>query len=199
MNLDALASFKDEIVRKFEDASFISTFMAEDMGGVKEVWAKGPAKSPIPYELELAGVTPCKFLAKEPAIKKNAHRYLYDDNARVKKVDIYSARGEPYEVEHYIYEGCRIYALKTNRHGENLWLKAVEYDQDQISRACRVDMDAEFWSFQYEWSERSLQEILTFSSNSVPGVKIYPEYRKNLLVGLYFMRGEERVYIYKVV
>lgn len=197
MLIEDLKRFKDEVSLKLEDRFFVSQFVSGGVDCSKITWSKGPAVSLVPYELEMAGVTPSKILLKEPSVKKNTYKHCYDEG-RLQRVDVYNSKGEVHEVEYFIYDGSRVYSLKVNRHGEKLWLKAIELEQELVVRACRVDFDLEFWSFGYEWNGAQLQEILTFSSNSIPGVKVYPAYGENEeLIALYFLNNEEKVYVYE--
>lgn len=197
MAIDNLKYFRDAISKKFEDHAFISCFTKARAEVTSVAWSKGPSESLIPYELEMSGVTPCKIAAKEPASKKNAHKHYYS-NERLQKIEIHNSKGEVHEVDYFLYDGDLVYSFKQNRHGEQLWLKAVEIDREQPKRACRVDFDSEFWTFGYEWVDTRLQKILTFSSNSLPGVEIYPDYDDGEKPSaLYFFNGEDRVYVYK--
>jgi len=76
-------------------------------------------------------------------------------------------------------------------------LKAVEYLKENVSKACRVGFESDFWTFGYEWAGSFLEKILTYSSNSLPGVVIYPAYKKDEVVELYFIRNNEKFAVYK--
>ncbi|MEB3900377.1 hypothetical protein ODI84_09315 [Pseudomonas putida] len=194
MLIEDLKRFKDEVVKKAEDVSFISTFETGCAEFSQIMWSKGGI-SFIPYELEMSGVKPCRLTVKEPASKKNTNKYYYV-GGQLKKVDIYNAKGEVHEFEYFIYDDGRVYSLKMNRHGEHLWLKVIDIEQGEVRKACRVDFDSEFWTLGYDWNEGRLQEIMTFSSNSLPGVKIYPVFEEGDLVGLFSLCGEDRIYVY---
>ncbi|MCY1430913.1 hypothetical protein D9M71_468710 [compost metagenome] len=197
MTLASLECFKDEALKKMEDASFLSVFERDYVGCARVLWSRGPAISIVPYELEMAGVTPSKMNPKEPSSKKNACKHYYSGDG-IGKVEVYNSRGELHEVECFVYFDGRVCALKKNRHGENLWLKIAEIENGRVTRACRVDLDAEFWSFEYSWCEGVLQKIVTLSSNSLPGVIVFPEYGEGReLEGMYFMRGDVKVYLYQ--
>lgn len=196
MVLSELEDLKNEALEKMRDASLVSNFL-EGGTPIKELWSKGPSISIVPYELEMAGVTPSQLSTKEPSSKKNVYRHLYNNNG-LQKIEIYNAKGQVHEAEMYSYVGTRIYSLKTNRHAENIWIKIAELDQGNVMRACRVDFDSEFWTFGYQWRDGVLQEILSFSSNSVPGIRIYPEYSEgNGLAGMYFVKDDTKIYVYR--
>lgn len=195
MLIEDLKRFKDEVVKKAEGFSFISAFETGCAEFSRVMWSKGVGISFIPYELELSGVKPCKLTVKEPASKKSISKYYYMGE-RLKKVDIYNAKGEVHGFEYFIYDEGRVYSLKMNRHGERLWLKVIDIEQGEVRKACRVDFDSEFWTLGYDWNKGRLQEILTFSSNSLPGIKIYPVFEAGDLVGLFSLCGEERIYVY---
>lgn len=195
MLIEDLKRFKDEVVKKAEYASFV---LASDTNCAKASsvkWSKGGGISFIPYELEMSGIKPSRLSAKEPVSKKNINKYYYVEG-QLNKVDVYNAKGEIHGFEYFFYDDRRAYSLKMNRHGERLWLKVIDIEQGEVRKACRIDFDSEFWTLGYEWSEGRLQEILTFSSNSLPGIKIYPVFEENNLVGLFTLRGEERIYVY---
>ncbi|WDY60292.1 hypothetical protein [Pseudomonas sp. PSKL.D1] len=196
MTIESLERFKEEITGKLRDSSFTSTFLACETDFTSIAWSKGPAFNLIPFELEMSGVAPCKLTSKEPLAKKYVHKHCYHEG-RLFKVDIYDAKGQVYEWEYYIYGEGRVYSLKINRHNEIGWLKAVDLQEGQVVRACRVDFDSEFWTFGYEWDNGRLQEILTLSSNSLPGVKLYPSFvSDNVIESLYFLRGDQKVLVY---
>lgn len=197
MTLIALKLLKDEALRKMEDTSFLSVFEKDYVECTRVLWSKGPAISIVPYELELTGVAPSKMVYKEPLSKKNIFKHYYGDDG-VGKIEVYNSGGEVHEFEYFVYFDGRACSLKKNRHGENVWIKIVEIEGGVVVRACRVDFDAEFWSFGYAWHEGVLQEIITLSSNSVPGVHVFPEYGEGReLKGMYFMRGDVKVYLYE--
>jgi len=197
MLIENLKHLKDEVFERFEDTHFMAAFEPDCDECSKVMWSKGVGISFIPYELEMSGVKPSKMVAKEPANKKNINRYYYF-GARLKRVEIFNAKGEVHAFESFIYEGDRVYSLKVNRHGERLWLKVIHIEQGEVLRACRVDSDSEYWAFGYDWSEGCLERILTYSSNSLPGVKIYPVFDEGELVSLCSIFGEQRIVIYDV-
>jgi hypothetical protein len=193
-----LEDLKDEAIKMLADASFLSTFTTHDESIDRELWSKGAAYSIVPFELEMSGVTPSKMSQKVPVNKKNAHRHCYV-GSRIDRIEVYNSKGEVHEVERFLHLENRVYAFSTNRHAENLWLKIAEYSSEgSVIRSCRVDNDSEFWSFAYDWDLRGLKEITSFSSNSVPGVKIYPEYNAGFeLQGMYFLNAGSKVYVYR--
>ncbi|ENY74697.1 hypothetical protein RDI61_28490 [Pseudomonas plecoglossicida] len=195
MLVEDLKRFKDEVVKKAEDSSFVLDFDPDCAEASNIKWSKGVGISFIPYELEMSGVKPSRLTAKEPTSKKNINKYYYVDG-RLQKVDIYNAKGEIHGFEYFFYDDRRDYSIKMNRHGERLWLKVIDKEQGEVRKACRVDFDSEFWTLGYDWNQGRLQEILTFSSNSLPGIKIYPVFEEGDLVGLFTLRGEEKIYIY---
>lgn len=197
MNLAELKEFKEEICEKLEDESFQRWLVSVGRQVDTVMWSKGVGTSFIPYELEMAGVSPSKMTAREPANKKSCLKYSYCGNDLV-RVDVFNKGSEIHEVEYYNKLNLRVYSLRVNRHDEILWIKAIEMVEGEVVAACRVDSDLEYWTFGYSWSNGQIEKILTYSSNSLPGLNIYPQCSTNgHLTGLYFIRDDKKIFVYE--
>lgn len=194
MNYKNLEEFKDEAFAEMEKLSFDdwSAPQAEEIS-----WSKGPSYSLIPFELQMSDVSPAGIGLKEPSNKKNAQK-IYRCEENVVRIDFFNARGVHHETEKFFYRGGRTISLKINNHGEKIWLKMSELENGKLSRAGRIDFDSEFWMYHYEWDGDIISEILSFCSNSAPGVVIYPGYdEKKQLVRLYFRNGDACVNVFE--
>lgn len=194
MNYKDLEEFKDEAFSEMEKLSF-DHWSARQVDEI--LWSKGPSYSLVPLELQLAGVSPAGVGQKEPSNKKNAQK-IHLCEGTVMRVDYFNALGVHHETEKFFYGEKRTISLKINSHCEKIWLKISELENGKIRRAGRIDFDSEFWMYRYEWSGDIISEIVSFCSNSLPGVVIYPKYNdKKQLVGLYFKNGDASVNVFE--
>jgi hypothetical protein len=191
-----LEVFKNQLFAEMKDMSYRDRFETAIDGSSEILWSKGPSYSIIPFELEMSGVAPSVTTSKEPSAKKNAQK-LYLCNGKVSSIEYFNAHGVVHEVETFFYSENRCVSVKTNNHGEDLWLKMSELEMGKTARAGRVDFDSEFWTFRYDWEESTVREITTFCSNSLPGVVIYPEYDDAKLKRLYFLNEGKPVDVFE--
>jgi len=66
MLIEELRSFKEKVSQKAENEIFLASFGGEDCSCCEVKWSRGVGFSFIPYELEMSGVKPGRFLNKEP-------------------------------------------------------------------------------------------------------------------------------------
>ncbi|WP_448176654.1 hypothetical protein [Pseudomonas putida] len=76
MLIEDLKRFKDEVVKKAEDASFVLASDTNCANASSVKWSKGGGISFIPYELEMSGIKPSRLSAKEPVSKKKYKQIL---------------------------------------------------------------------------------------------------------------------------
>lgn len=196
MNLNALEEFKNRVIIEMEKLSFDDWSTPRAEVGQEILWSKGPSYSIVPFELQMSDINPARAELSEPKNKKNAQKiYLSDGN--VIRIDYFNARGCHHETEKIFYrENCTL-SLKMNNHGEKIWLKVSEFKDKKVVMAGRVDFDSEFWLYRYEWNGDVVSEIISFCSNSVPGIVIYPEYDEHKNVtSMYFRNGDARINVF---
>ncbi|SEQ23817.1 hypothetical protein SAMN03159444_01291 [Pseudomonas sp. NFACC02] len=194
MNYKNLEGFKDEALAEMDELSF-DDWSAPQAAEI--LWSKGPSYSLVPFELQMSDVSPAGVGLKEPNDKKNAQK-IYRCEGNVMRIDYFNARGVHHETEKYLYRGARAISLKINNHGEKIWLRMSELENGKVSMAGRIDFDSEFWMYHYKWDGDVISEIVSFCSDSVPGIVIYPEYNeKRQLVSLYFYKADTRVNVFE--
>lgn len=190
-----LENLKDELLEKIQDEDFLNGF-TDELDADQILWANGPSFTIVPLEFEMSGVKPAKALFKEPQNKKNVTKnYLL--NGRVIKIEVFNSNAVLHEVEFFRFSDYKTYSLRKNKYEEIVWLKAAEYAEREVVRACRVDMDMEYWAYRYSWSANRVGEIASFASNGVAGVVINAEYDKGgSIVRLFFIAEGREVNVY---
>ncbi|MDU8429710.1 hypothetical protein RYA99_13990 [Pseudomonas syringae pv. actinidifoliorum] len=195
MNHYDLVNFKNSISKKMADASFLKSFLFFNQQDHTIYWSKGPACSIMPLELEMSGVIPARLLSQEPKNKKNVYKYFFASDA-LARIESLNRMGLANEVETVMTEGGIKYSLRKNNVGELSWLKAVEFDGGLPIRACRLDADSEYWTYRYTWEDKHIVEITSFSSNSLPGIRLFVDYCKETVSSIYFKNKDSKVTVY---
>lgn len=196
MSYHDLEVLKNQLFAEMKNISYLDRFASANGGSSEILWSRGPSYSIIPFELEMSGVAPSITMSKEPSAKKNAQK-LYLCEGKVLSVEYFNAHGVVHERETFFYSEHRCVSVKTNNHGEDLWLKMSELEMGKTVRAGRVDSDSEFWTFRYDWENGTVKEITTLCSNSLPGVVIYPEYDDARLSRLYFLNEGKPIDVFE--
>lgn len=192
-----LKNIIDSTVAKIQDLSFVEAF-DENVKSDKVFWSKGPSVSIIPLGLQLSGITPAKFLNKEPSSKKNVYKnYFFDDE--LVGVDIYNSYGELHEREVVKRESEVVFSIrKSIKYEEVFWLETVVLKDDKVIEACRIDSDMEYWAYSYDWQGSKITSLISLASNSAPNTLIKVDYGADeSLVRLFFTVDGRDVDIYK--
>ncbi|KPX39697.1 hypothetical protein RA263_27320 [Pseudomonas syringae pv. tagetis] len=195
MSHDDLIAFKNLTLEHLENNDFQKAFSFNTNLDYKVSWSKGPACSIIPLDLEMSGVKPAEFLAHEPKNKKNVYKNYFLGNTLI-RVESFDRMGLLSEIESTKTDSGIRYSIRKNNFGEVNWLKAVEFEKGLPIRACRIDSDSEFWSYRYKWENMKIVEITTFSSNSIPGIRLFVDYSGDAVNSIFFDNKGSKIVIY---
>ncbi|HGY9627741.1 TPA: hypothetical protein ACOJM5_004156 [Pseudomonas putida] len=165
--------------------------------GDKIKWSKGPGFSVIPYGLELGGVKPSPIVDVEPKNKKNCFKYYFDSDD-ISRSEIYGVSSTVIETEIYQVEGDGTFSVRFDEDGEAIRASGVIYVNGLPYLSCRLEDDGEYWCYEYKCAERQVASIVVYAINSVPGTEIHVQRVDNILTGLYFYNGAEKIYVYQV-
>ncbi|WP_263265159.1 hypothetical protein [Pseudomonas sp. RIT-PI-S] len=196
MELDQFVNFKEKAFKDIKNSRLLEGFK-HDVAFDQVLWFNGSPQSIVPFELELSGVEPLAPMKKEPSQKKNKTK-CFSLNGNPVKMESYGAQGDLVWIELFSYTEELVRSVKVNVHNEIVWLKYASREGGVVSKACRVDVDGDFWVFSYNWVSNKVESIISFASNGLLGVSIFTEYNTDSeLARLYFLNGESHTEIYK--
>lgn len=164
-------------------------------GNSSALWSSGPAYTILPLGLELGGSKPSAMSAKEPANKKNIFAY-YVEGTNVTSCAIYGATGKKIATESFFADFDYVYSARFDADGVPVRIMEVSLEGGEPKYGCRFEDDGEYWYYEYHYENGVLISMITYSSNSAPGVKLFVEYEAETVVGIYFLRDCSKIYVY---
>ncbi|WP_416421569.1 hypothetical protein RAM80_16515 [Pseudomonas sp. App30] len=198
MNTPVLGAEVKRMLGRMEDEQFVARIVSdfESLPFDEEFWSKGPSYVLLPFGLELTGYPPAKRLAKRPKGDRNLHHYKVSNGDVVGVVSL-NESGDVVDQEVFFQQAERRISVRFDN--DNLPVSSTELHmvEGAVKSAMRVDIDGDYWAYNYFYEGGKVVKLQANASNSPPDVEIYVEYKGENTSGLYFLKDSRKVYLYE--
>lgn len=193
-----IATLVSDVLARLNDphATAASLALCQQTPYDQRFWSKGPSYALVPLESELCGFAPSRRLKTRPASDRNLYEYRLAGGHFIEATSR-NRDGVTDQTQVFFSEHDALYSLRFDNEMLPISMSKATMDNGIITSALRVDVDGDYWHYDYLREQGQITQMIANCSNSPPGFVLHVTYEDDQLAGIHTLRGEERIYTYQ--